>query len=460
IIEPYKTPDQYAKCGTGFFINEDGDILTNAHVVNGARRICIQVPQLGKIPLSARIIGISPELDVALLRVEQFGLDILHKELGGTLPYLSLGDSDLVGRSDEVLALGYPLGQQSLKSTSGMVSGREGDMIQISAPINPGNSGGPLLNVRGEVIGINTANVPGAQNVGYSIPINSVRTLLPDLYKGGLVRRPFLGIVFGNATEALVRFLGNPLPGGCYVVEVIPNSTSAKAGIKSGDMIYEVNGQSLDLYGDMRVPWSEDKIALTHFMHRLSLGDRIEIILYRQGKRMKIDVTYTEVKLPPIRRLYTAYEPVDYEVIGGMVVMPLSLNHVQALFSHAPGLSRYIEMKNHTRSTLVITHIIPGSHIHKCRVLSSGYTINEVNGIAVETLEDFRNAVRAGLGSPFLTIRATDNISRSSDNVVAVFEYDVLVEEEGGLSHDYHYNTTPLMKTVIEHVIAQGNSKT
>src|SRR5579872_429286 len=223
-LEPYKTPNQYSGYGSAFFINDRGDLLTNAHVVNQAKAIWIQIPSLGKRIVDVEIIGISPERDLALLRLRPEGLALIKQELG-SVPYLTLGDSDQVRRSDDVLALGYPLGQQSLKSTSGVISGREGNYIQMSAAINPGNSGGPLLDAHGQVVGINSANVPDAQNVGYIIPINDVKKVLPDLYKIKLLRKPFLGVLFNSATETLTELLGNPLPGGCYVVEVVNNST-------------------------------------------------------------------------------------------------------------------------------------------------------------------------------------------------------------------------------------------
>ena len=162
-LQPYKSPSQYNGYGSGFFISEEGYLITtNAHVVNQAKAIWIQLTSLGKqIIDDIEIIGVSPERDLALLKVGQAGLALIKSKLG-RIPVLPLGDSDMVRRADEVMALGYPW-QQSLKSTTGVISGCEGNLIQISAPINPGNSGGPLLNVNGEVVGINTSGVVGAQ---------------------------------------------------------------------------------------------------------------------------------------------------------------------------------------------------------------------------------------------------------------------------------------------------------
>src|SRR5690606_18901923 len=157
MLEPYKTPSQGTSCGSGFFINDQGYVITNAHVVISAKSVWGQVPSLGKRIIDMEVVGISPERDLALLRITEEGRDLITKELGG-IPYLPLGDSDLVRRSDDVLALGYPLGQQACKSTTGVISGHEHHLIQMSAPINPGSSGGPLLNIKGEVVEIGRAS--------------------------------------------------------------------------------------------------------------------------------------------------------------------------------------------------------------------------------------------------------------------------------------------------------------
>jgi len=140
-LQPYRVPSQGQASGTGFFINDQGDLLTNAHVVDQAKAVWIQIPTLGKRILDVTVIGVSPERDIALLRVKSADLAVIKSVLG-SVPYLPLGDSDGVHRSDEVMAIGYPLGQQSLKSTTGVISGREHNYIQMSAPINPARSRG------------------------------------------------------------------------------------------------------------------------------------------------------------------------------------------------------------------------------------------------------------------------------------------------------------------------------
>jgi len=459
-LEPYKTPTQYSFCGSAFFINDKGDLITNAHVINQAQTIWIQIPSLGKQIIDVEVVGISPERDLALLRVKPESLATMRTMLGGTIPYLNLGDSDSVHRSDEVLALGYPLSQQSLKSTSGVISGREGHYIQMSAPINPGNSGGPLLNAQGNVVGINTANVPDAQNVGYIIPINDLKNILPDLYKVTLLRKPFLGVLFSNATESLTELLGNPMPGGCYVVEVVEKSTLHKAGVERGDMIYEINDLKLDQYGEMTVPWSEDKISIVDYVSRLSIGETIKLVVYRNGERKKMSAEFSQAELPAIRKVYPGYEPVDYEVAAGMVVMPLTINHIQGLAKSVSGLAKYAELKHQTEPALIVTHIFPSSQLYRARSITVGSTLNEVNGIKVRTLEEFREALKKPVDGKFLTIKAMDNVSRASDNLIVALPYIKVLEEETVLAQNYHYQLSDTVKTVLANAHIDVHDKT
>lgn len=438
MLEPYKTPAQGTSCGSAFFINDQGYLVTNAHVVISAKTVWGQVPSLGKCIIDIEVIGISPERDLALLRVTEQGRELITKELGG-IPYLPLGDSDLVRRSDDVLALGYPLGQQACKSTTGVISGHEHHLMQMSAAINPGSSGGPLLNIKGEVVGVNSSGVTEAQNVGYAIPINILKTILNDLYEVKILRKPFLGVRFNNSTESLVKYLGNPLPGGCYVIETVKGSSLERAGVQRGDMIYEINGHAVDMYGDMRVPWSEDKISIIDYPLRLAIGDTINLIAYRKGQKKEFSVLFGLAEQPAIRRIYPEYEGVDYAVFGGMVVQELTLNHVRMLVEHAPGLIKYSELKYQLEPVLIITHLFPDSHVYRGRNVPLGTTINEVNGVKVKTLQDYRNVIKNSTTKEYLTLSASDNVTRAAENIFVVLSMDKILEEESRLARDYRY---------------------
>ncbi len=449
LLQPYAPPTQGAATGSAFFINDKGYLVTNAHVVNEAAGIWIQIQSLGKRIIDVDVVGISPDRDLALLKVSDEGVELIRKELGG-IPYLPLGNSDLVRRSDDLLALGYPLGMQALKSTTGVVSGREDGLIQISAPINPGSSGGPALNTRGEVIGVNSSGIVEAQNVGYAIPINDLKIILNDLQKVKLLRRPFLGVLFNNANEVLTEYLGNPEPGGCYVVEVIPNSPLDKVGVKRGDMIYEINGHQVDMFGEMKLAFSEDKLSIINYVSRLKLGERICLSIYRNGVHKEFELTFDLSEKPAIHEVYPGFEEIDWEVFAGMVVMPLMLNHLPILAKHAPGLSKYIETRYQSEPVLIITHIFPNSQLYRSRSLPVGATINEVNGIRVRTLEEFRNAIKKSEQNNFLTIRASDNVTRKSDNLLVALPWKKVLQEEPKLSKDFRYPITKMAQGLLQ----------
>lgn len=448
LLEPYKTPSQNEGAGSGFFINENGDFVTNYHVVAQALNVQIQIPSFGLERFDAEIIGVSPERDIALLRLTTESRQKITQNLV-KIPFLRLGDSDEILRSQEVLALGYPLGQSRLKSTLGIVSGRERHgvfgYIQITAPLNPGNSGGPSLNVDGDVIGINTAIIADAQNVGYIIPINEVKNALTDLYKVKLLRRPTLGCLFAAATPELVDYLGNPGDGGWYVVKVFDKTLLHDAGVQDGDMLYEINGYRVDMYGEMNVPWSEDKISLFELLNRFKIGDPLKFMVYRKGQRkifnFNLELKYT----PPVRVVYSEFEPemMDYEVIGGMVVMQITLNHVSRLLQSAPNLMKYMRSDILHDPALIVTHVLPNSQARKTRILRPGDILTEVNGELVESLADFRKAVKKSLGSGYLTV-TTD------EKLYAVLSVDKILKDEDMLSSCFFYKKSKLLEELAK----------
>lgn len=442
LLQPFKTPGQYQGTGSGFFINTDGEIITNAHVVNQAKSVWIQIPSLGKRQIDVDIIGVSPDRDLALLRIKPDELESIKNDLNG-IKFLPLGNSDLVHRAEEVMTLGYPLGQQGLKSTSGVVSGREQNLIQIDAAINPGNSGGPSVNLKGEVIGINTLYAPDAQNVGYIIPINELKIIVDDLRKVKLLKRPYLGILFNNASDALTQFLGNPPPGGVYVVEVYKDSPLHKAGIQKRDMIYEINGHQLDVYGELL--WNEDRISIIDYVSQLRLGQEITMVVYRQGKRIDVKFIFDHPELLPIHKIYPGYEPLDYEIVAGMVVQPLTTNHLPLLVNIAPGLTRYAEMKHQMEHAIIITHIFPDSQAQRCRSLMPGAVLSEINGEKVTTLDSLRTALFKSIDTGILTIETTDS-------VFVVVQFKKIIEEDQRLAKDYFYPLTPGVKALVDKV--------
>ena len=268
--------------GTGFVIDAaDGLILTNNHVIQNAEEVKIQFVEEDTDLIPAEVIGRDPELDVALLKVKT----------KAKLTAISLGDSDAIDVGEYVVAIGNPLGYGHTVS-HGIISAkgrrnpefRLGKYLQTDASINPGNSGGPLLNMKGEVIGINNAIDARAQGIGFAIPINMVKTILPQLKTKGAVSRGYLGVSAGDLTpETIEQLKLDPKTHGVLIVDLVKNQPADLAGIKPFDVITSVNG--------VRVMNAQD---LTSQVTSIPVGAIAKVVYLRQGKEKSVEVKVTE----------------------------------------------------------------------------------------------------------------------------------------------------------------------
>ena len=260
--------------GSGFLISADGYILTNNHVVDKARDIRVALSD-GRV-LEAKLVGTSPELDVALIKIEADGL-----------PAASLGDSDIIEVGDWVMAIGNPFGL-SHTVTKGIVSakgrvigaGPYDNLIQTDAAINPGNSGGPLFDLQGNVVGINTMILARGQNLGFAVPINMVREVLADLKERGRPRLGWLGVDAQNVTPDIAAALGMPEPYGAIIKSVVKGSPAEKAGFRRGDVIVELDGK--------RILDPAELPRMVAFGH---IGKTVVFKVLRQGQPVEIKAT-------------------------------------------------------------------------------------------------------------------------------------------------------------------------
>ena len=226
--------------GSGFIISKDGYILTNNHVVEDADEVKVTLSD--EKSYDAKIIGMDKRTDLAVLKI-----NVDHD-----LPIVALGDSSKLEVGDWVIAIGNPFGLERTV-TAGIVSARGrvigsgpyDDFIQTDASINPGNSGGPLFNLRGEVVGINAAIVAGGQGIGFAIPVNMAKDLLPQL-KSGKVSRGWLGVQIQKVTPELAESFHLDSEKGALVADVVEDSPADRAGIKTGDIILSFNGREVD----------------------------------------------------------------------------------------------------------------------------------------------------------------------------------------------------------------------
>jgi len=272
-----QTPQYETGIGTGFIISKDGYIITNQHVVNGATQITVKLAG-NKTSLPARLVGQDYELDLAVLKID-----------GNSYPTLPLGDSNKMRVGDFVVAIGEPYGLDHTVTT-GVVSAKGRpitiqdrnykNLIQTDAAINPGNSGGPLLNLSGQVIGINTAVNESAQGIGFAIPINTAKDVLQELMNGQKVIRPYIGISMSDVDESVIQQLGLPSGSqGVVILQVSAGSPAAKAGLRSGDLITQIAGKTIT--GSSQVQ---------NMVEDSQVGDKLSVVVNRQGKSLTLTI--------------------------------------------------------------------------------------------------------------------------------------------------------------------------
>ncbi|OFV96286.1 MAG: hypothetical protein A3F68_09710 [Acidobacteria bacterium RIFCSPLOWO2_12_FULL_54_10] len=284
--------------GSGFLIDDKGHIVTNNHVVSGARSIEVTLSDQSRH--TAKLVGRDRLSDLAVIQITD----------RKSFPYVKLGDSDHLQVGQKVLAIGNPFGFQGTLTT-GVISalGRNirdeqgqllEDLIQSDAAINPGNSGGPLLNSRGEVIGINTAIVgPGSNiGIGFAIPVNIAKGIVTDLLQEGRVRRGYLGVVGRELTPDIANLLKLPVTQGLLVFQVAPRGPAERAGIQPGQQLVLIGNEQFVIGGDVIVDIDGNATASSIDVNRYVLkkkpGEKIAVTLYRGARRMTINVELGE----------------------------------------------------------------------------------------------------------------------------------------------------------------------
>lgn len=267
--------------GSGFIISKDGYVLTNEHVIDNANEIAVTVTGFEQ-PLTAKVVGADYYLDLALLKID----------VSGELPFLNLGDSDQVDVGSWVIAIGNPYGLDhtvttgvvSAKGRPATVDGRQYEnLLQTDASINPGNSGGPLLNLRGEVIGINTAINEEAQGIGFAIPTGTVQSVLEDLKNGENTVVPWAGVQVRTVDQDAADYLGLEQAEGALVVGVLADSPAQEAGLRQWDVIVEFNGQEIS---------NADELVAV--IKAVQVGRQVRVLLVREQQLHAVEITIAE----------------------------------------------------------------------------------------------------------------------------------------------------------------------
>lgn len=350
--------------GSGVIISADGYILTNNHVVDGAREVTVTLAD--KQEHKARIIGRDAKTDLALLKIDA----------GRNLPAAGLGDSDQLKVGDWVMAIGNPFGL-SETVTSGIVSakgrvigaGPYDDFIQTDASINPGNSGGPLFNMKGEVIGINTAIIPNAQGIGFAIPVNTAKPLIPQLETKGEVTRGYLGVSIQSVTPDLASAMKLGDVKGALVADVVAGGPADQAGIRRGDVIVAFGGKDV-----------KDSHDLSVMVAAAPVGKDTDVSVMRDGSEQRINVKVGKMESSE-RTAGTSRQQAQGK-------WGLQLQDVNPQVASELGLK--------SKSGVLVVGVVPGSPADQA-ALQQGDVILEANRQPVKSVNELKEKI-AGMG--------------------------------------------------------------
>jgi len=346
--------------GSGCIIDREGYIITNNHVIEKAQTIKVKLID-GK-EYDATVVGRDPKTDLALIKIDA----------KNALPSAAFGDSDNLEIGDWVVAIGNPFGLETTV-TAGIVSakgrvigaGPYDDFIQTDASINPGNSGGPLFNLKGEVVGINTAIVSGGQGIGFAIPINMAKELLPQLKSKGKVTRGWLGVVIQKITPEIAKTFGLKETEGALVSDVTEDGPAEKAGIKRGDVIVSFNGKAI-----------KEVDTLPKLVGATEIGKKAKVGIIRDRKSLEMEVVIGELK---DEKLQASKKP-EVEKDFGLVVQNIT-----------PEIAKHLNLKD--KRGVIVTDVQPGSPAQEGDI-RSGDIIKEISRKPIKNIEDFKEAVK------------------------------------------------------------------
>lgn len=342
--------------GSGFIIDKEGFIITNNHVVEKAEEIKLKLVD-GR-EFDAKVIGRDPKTDLAVIKISSLFKD---------LPVLSLGDSDKTRVGDWVLAVGNPFGLEHTV-TQGIISARGraigagpyDNFLQTDAPINPGNSGGPLVNLKGEVIGINSAIIASGQGIGFAIPINMAKSVIAQIKETGKVTRGWIGVSIQAVTPEIAKVFGIKEARGALVGDVITGGPADSAGIQRGDIIIAFNGKTVKSMSD-----------LPRIVAETPVGKDADITIIRDGKEKSIKVTVAELTE---EKLASQMIPRDEEL--GMTIDDIT-----------PQLAQEYNIKDETG--VIVTDIKPHGLADDAGI-EVGDLIKEVNRKSISSVKDFK----------------------------------------------------------------------
>jgi len=414
--QPYRELERVAGVGSGTFVKGVGSnvdpnylyILTCAHVVEDADQVTVVLPLKGSEQLPASVVSFVPKHNYDLAIVA------LHNPNGiynSYIRYLPLGSSDKLVQGQKLLALGFPMGQTGLKVSDGVFAGVQ-HFLQHTVSISPGNSGGPLVNKKGELVGINNAGMihVAASNIGYAVPIELYKLTAKRLFHvpvnpsepgpHRVLRPPGFGLFIQPTTKQ--QTASTPCcPQGMYIFQVIPGSPASQAGIQPGDLLCELEHSQVDNTGEVQTPWSVQKVPVVTAV--LRLNDPTQAYHFKIWSSATQQCTHHQ--LTPLvldthgsKMLYFPHDPVDYLNVQGFILMNMSKNHLG--FDDLMITMLSLEPLEWFQPHVFITHIVPGSPAAMSKTLTVGDTVVAVNRKQVNSIADVKRRLQSKPGGP------------------------------------------------------------
>ena len=433
-VMPFKVSHTKQSSGTGFFIDKNGHILTCSHCVENASHVYVEIPSEGDRQYEVKLKGVCPFFDLAVLQI----IDYKNKT------FCELDNATTVQSGFETFALGYPLGQENMKITKGIISGQQYNFFQTDAAINPGNSGGPLM-YKNKVIGVNAAGMPSfiADGIGYAVPISRFYNIKSLLFSPEplLIAYPqYFGFEeFQRTSVDFQKYMNNKCKnGGVYINKILSKSPVSKTKLKKGDIVCKINGLDIDYYGGLKKKWMNENMSFGNLLAEVGINKKVEIT-YWNGKSMKEESFKLSKYQPNIRYMYPVFEKIDYETIGGLVVMNLNSNIIDRVVGSNNALATYKETKNVMKEKLVVTNILIGSYLSKLDIMKPGDIITKINDKNVKNIQEFRKL--------FFSNKRFVKIETEGDKLI-IIPIEKIKEEEGTLMKTYLYTKSKLFKKV------------
>jgi len=443
-IDPYKTPEQNQSVGTGFFILEKGSgyILTCCHVIKNTVNIEITIPSKGKKKYEASIICVNDDYDLALLKTS-------YKNGN----YLDFFDSDDLVQGDMLSAVGYPLGQERVKISNGILSGYEKYFLQTDAAINEGNSGGPLMK-ENKVVGVNAKKIKSilANNIGYAVPIKLFMIMKDDYFNKKIINKVNLLVRFKVTDDLIKKYYNNTFKEGVLITKISEHSPLYKSGLRKHDVLIEFDNYVLNDYGE--ISFKGNKFNLNDFIYRYKNNQKVKIKYYnvKANKILENEIELKEPEFKLIKIIPSVNSNlINYEIISGLVFSDLNLNQIELLERYNYyysndfiNLLKYDSDFNKFHNKVILTSVLKGSSFINNHKIFSGLFLEKINDKVINNLKEMKE---------YMLKLKKDRVEffkfEFSNDHIIVMNMKIIKEDNKNLKKLYKFNQSKFIENLL-----------